>query len=62
MIAAHGEATLVTSDVAIRNLKIDGLRVVSWKVISRSFRSERARIAPAKKGGPLGGALILGRF
>jgi tRNA(fMet)-specific endonuclease VapC len=33
MIAAHAEAlgaTLVTSDVAIKNLKIDGLRIVSW--------------------------------
>ena len=33
MIAAHAEAvgaTLVTSDVAIKNLKIDSLRIVSW--------------------------------
>jgi tRNA(fMet)-specific endonuclease VapC len=33
MIAAHAEAvgaTLVTSDVAIKNLKIDGLGIVSW--------------------------------
>jgi tRNA(fMet)-specific endonuclease VapC len=33
MIAAHAEAlrmTLVTSDVAIKNLKIDGLKIVSW--------------------------------
>jgi len=33
MIAAHAEAlgvTLVTSDAAIRNLKISGLKVVSW--------------------------------
>ena len=33
MIAAHAEAlgaTLVTSDAAIKNLKIDGLRIVSW--------------------------------
>jgi predicted nucleic acid-binding protein len=33
MIAAHAEAlgaTLVTSDAAIRNLKIEGLRIVSW--------------------------------
>jgi hypothetical protein len=32
MIAAHAEAlgaTLVTSDVAVRNLKIEGLRIVS---------------------------------
>ncbi len=33
MIAAHAEAlgaTLVTSDVAVKNLKIEGLRIVSW--------------------------------
>jgi predicted nucleic acid-binding protein len=33
MIAAHAEAlgaTLVTNDVAVRNLKIEGLRIVSW--------------------------------
>ena len=33
MIAAHAEAlgaTLVTNDVAIKNLKIEGLRIVSW--------------------------------
>ena len=33
MIAAHAGAlgaTLVTSDVAIKNLKIDGLPIVSW--------------------------------
>ena len=33
MIAAHAEAlgaTLVTSDVAVKNLKIDGLKIVSW--------------------------------
>jgi tRNA(fMet)-specific endonuclease VapC len=33
MIAAHAEAigaTLVTSDVAIKNLKIDGLKIVGW--------------------------------
>ena len=33
MIAAHAEAlgaTLVTSDAAIKNLKIDGLRIVGW--------------------------------
>jgi tRNA(fMet)-specific endonuclease VapC len=33
MIAAHAEAlgaTLVTSDVAIKNLKIEGLKIVSW--------------------------------
>jgi tRNA(fMet)-specific endonuclease VapC len=33
MIAAHAEAlgaTLVTDDVAVRNLKIEGLRIVSW--------------------------------
>ena len=33
MIAAHAEAlgaTLVTSDVAIKNLKIGGLRIVGW--------------------------------
>lgn len=33
MIAAHAEAlgaTLVTSDVAIKNMKIDGLKIVSW--------------------------------
>ena len=33
MIAAHAGAlgaTLVTSDVAIKNLKIDGLAIVSW--------------------------------
>jgi predicted nucleic acid-binding protein len=33
MIATHAEAlgaTLVTSDAAIRNLKIEGLRIVSW--------------------------------
>jgi predicted nucleic acid-binding protein len=33
MIAAHAEplgATLVTSDVAIKKLKIDGLRIVGW--------------------------------
>jgi hypothetical protein len=33
MIAAHVGAlgaTLVTSDVAIKNLKIDGLAIVSW--------------------------------
>jgi tRNA(fMet)-specific endonuclease VapC len=33
MIAAHAEAlgaTLVTSNLAIKNLKIDGLKIVSW--------------------------------
>ena len=33
MIAAHAEAigaTLVTSDVALKNLKIGGLKIVSW--------------------------------
>jgi tRNA(fMet)-specific endonuclease VapC len=33
MIAAHAEAigaTLVTSDVAIKNLKIHGLKIVGW--------------------------------
>ena len=33
LIAAHAEAigaTLVTSDVAIKNLKIDGLKIVGW--------------------------------
>ena len=33
MIAAHAEAlglTLVTNDVAIKNLKIDDLKIVSW--------------------------------
>jgi predicted nucleic acid-binding protein len=33
MIGAHADAlgtTLVTSDVAIKNLKIDGLRIVGW--------------------------------
>jgi tRNA(fMet)-specific endonuclease VapC len=33
MIAAHAEAlgaVLVTRDVAIKNLKIEGLRIVSW--------------------------------
>ncbi len=33
MIAAHAEAlgaTLVTSDVAVKNLKIEGLEIVSW--------------------------------
>jgi tRNA(fMet)-specific endonuclease VapC len=33
MIAAHAEAlgaTLVTNDVAIKNLKIEGLKIVSW--------------------------------
>ena len=33
MIAAHAEAigaTLVTSDMAVQNLKIDGLKIVSW--------------------------------
>ena len=33
MIAAHAEAlgvTLVTSDRAVKNLKIDGLKIVSW--------------------------------
>ncbi len=33
MIAAHADAlgmTLVTSDAAIKNLKIDGLETVSW--------------------------------
>ena len=33
MIAAHAEAigaTLVTSDVALKNLKIEGLKIVSW--------------------------------
>jgi predicted nucleic acid-binding protein len=33
MIAAHAEAlgaTLVTSDVAIKNLKIGGLKIVGW--------------------------------
>jgi tRNA(fMet)-specific endonuclease VapC len=33
MIAAHAEAlgvTLVTSDMAVKNLKIDGLKLVSW--------------------------------
>ena len=33
MIAAHAEAlgaTLVTNDVAVRNLKIEGLKIVSW--------------------------------
>jgi predicted nucleic acid-binding protein len=32
-IAAHAEAlgvTLVTSDAAVKNLKIDGLKIVSW--------------------------------
>ena len=33
MIPAHAEAlgaTLVTNDVAIKNLKIEGLKIVSW--------------------------------
>jgi predicted nucleic acid-binding protein len=33
MIAAHAEAlgvTLVTSDAAVKNLKIHGLKIVSW--------------------------------
>lgn len=33
MIAAHAEAlgaTLVTNDAAIKNLKIEGLKIVSW--------------------------------
>ena len=33
MIAAHAEAlgaTLVTNDMALKNLKIDGLKIVSW--------------------------------
>jgi len=33
MIAAHADAlgaTLVTNDAAIKNLEIDGLRIVSW--------------------------------
>jgi tRNA(fMet)-specific endonuclease VapC len=33
MIAAHAQAlgvTLVTRDAAVRNLKIDGLKIVSW--------------------------------
>ena len=33
MIAAHAEAlgaTLVTNNVAVRNLKIEGLKIVSW--------------------------------
>ena len=33
MIAAHAEVlgmTLVTSDMAVKNLKIDGLKIVSW--------------------------------
>jgi predicted nucleic acid-binding protein len=33
MIAAHADAlgaTLVTNDGAIRNLEIEGLRIVSW--------------------------------
>ena len=33
MIAAHAEAlgaTLVTNSVAIKKLKIDGLRIVGW--------------------------------
>ena len=33
MIAAHAEAlgaTLVTRDVAIKNLEIDGLRIIGW--------------------------------
>ena len=33
MIAAHAEAlgaTLVTNDVAVRNLKIEGLKIASW--------------------------------
>ena len=33
MIAAHAEAlgaTLVTNDMAVKNLKIDGLKIVSW--------------------------------
>ena len=33
MIAAHAEAlgaTLVTNDVAVKNLRIDGLKIVSW--------------------------------
>jgi predicted nucleic acid-binding protein len=33
MIAAHAEAlgaTLVTNDVAVRNLKVEGLKIVSW--------------------------------
>ena len=33
MIAAHAEAlgaTLVTNDVALKNLKIEGLKIVSW--------------------------------
>jgi tRNA(fMet)-specific endonuclease VapC len=33
MIAAHAEAlgmTLVTSDMAVKNLKIDDLKIVSW--------------------------------
>jgi hypothetical protein len=33
MIAAHADAlgvTLVTNDAAIKNLAIDGLKIVSW--------------------------------
>jgi hypothetical protein len=33
MIAAHAEAlrmTLVTGDAAIKNLKIEGLKIASW--------------------------------
>jgi predicted nucleic acid-binding protein len=33
MIAAHADAlgvTVVTNDLAIKNLAIDGLRIVSW--------------------------------
>ena len=33
VIAAHAEAlgaTLVTNDAAIKNLKIEGLKIVSW--------------------------------
>ena len=33
MIAAHAEAlgaTLVTNDLALKNLKIDGLKIVGW--------------------------------
>jgi tRNA(fMet)-specific endonuclease VapC len=33
MIAAHAEAlgaTLVTNDVAVKNLKIEGLKIVNW--------------------------------
>jgi hypothetical protein len=33
MITAHAEAlglTLVSSDAAIKNLKVEGLKIVSW--------------------------------